>query len=154
MNESKVCHALPVFVNLLRIQRIDSQPGGPVQYAYSICRTGVLHRPAESIPRLHKSLQIWAQVYSKSMHFKMQEHLNQGLRQFWFIRSGSVDELFGCQLYLAWPFYYDVTILNWWNRTDDMHTLHSELNVIHVLRGLMSTTKTYFKGSNNILPVF
>jgi hypothetical protein len=50
----------PVFVDLLRRLGIDSQPGGPVRNP--ICRTGAGELDSsESIPGLHKRLQIRAQ---------------------------------------------------------------------------------------------
>jgi hypothetical protein len=65
------CHAgrgtsEPIFVDLLRSQGIDSQPGGPVRQPYLSYRAARLQRLAESIPRnrfwLHKRLQIRALV--------------------------------------------------------------------------------------------
>ncbi len=50
----------PVFVDLLRIPGIDSQPGGPVRQPYLLYWPTVLHGLAESIPGLLKSLQIRA----------------------------------------------------------------------------------------------
>jgi hypothetical protein len=47
----------PVFVELLRSPRIDSQPGGPVRQPYLTYRPARLHRLAESIPGLFKRLQ-------------------------------------------------------------------------------------------------
>jgi hypothetical protein len=43
--------AEPVFVNLLRSSRIDSQPDGPVQQPYLSYRPAMAHRLAESKPR-------------------------------------------------------------------------------------------------------
>ncbi len=41
----------PVFVNLLRSLKIDSQPGGPVRQPFLWYRPGRLHRLVESISR-------------------------------------------------------------------------------------------------------
>jgi hypothetical protein len=48
----------PLFVNPLKSPGIDSQPGGPVRQPFLTYRPDRLHRLAESIPRLHKRLQI------------------------------------------------------------------------------------------------
>jgi hypothetical protein len=50
----------PVFANLLRSPRIDSQPGGPVRQPYLSYRPAKLHRLAESTPGLLKRLKIRA----------------------------------------------------------------------------------------------
>ncbi len=51
-----------VFVNLLRSPGIDSQPGKLVRQSYLLYRPARLHRLAESISGLLKSLQIRAQA--------------------------------------------------------------------------------------------
>ncbi len=50
----------PVFANHLRSPGIDFQPGGPVRQPYLSFWSARLHRLAESIPGLHKHLQIRA----------------------------------------------------------------------------------------------
>ncbi len=50
----------PVFINILRSPRIDSQPAGQVRQLYLTYRQGKIHRLAESIPGLLKCLQIRA----------------------------------------------------------------------------------------------
>jgi hypothetical protein len=50
----------PVFVNILRSPGIDSQPGRPVRQPYLSYLPARLHGLAESIPGLHKRLQIRA----------------------------------------------------------------------------------------------
>jgi hypothetical protein len=51
----------PVFVDHLRSPVIDSQPGGPVRQPYFSYRPAEPHRLTESIPGLHKQLQIRVQ---------------------------------------------------------------------------------------------
>ena len=56
--ELKTFRFWPVFVNLLRGLGIGSQPSGPVQQPFLSYRPARLHRLTESIPGLHKSLEM------------------------------------------------------------------------------------------------
>ncbi len=71
----------PVFVNLVRSLGIGSQPCGPVRQSYLSYRPTRLHRLAESIPGIHKRLQIRALVVGKYKDLRGRNRAGMGEEQ-------------------------------------------------------------------------